>query len=71
LNRSDRDVLFAERAIALAVAREVERNDRDLLAPRAAPDVNLGPIEQRMDADVLLVRYIGMCGRRASLLRSV
>src|SRR5262249_37162931 len=48
--RGDRegDVGVAERAIALAVAREIERDDRDPLAPRIGPDVDLGPMQDRM-----------------------
>src|SRR5882672_10263185 len=50
--RGDRegDVGVAERAIALAVACEVERDDRDPLAPRIGPDVGLGPMQDRMHA---------------------
>src|SRR5260221_13622700 len=40
----------AERAIAQAVAREIEIDHRDALAPDVAPDIELGPMQQRMDA---------------------
>ena len=46
------DVLLAQRAVALAVAREIERHHRDALALDIAPDIELGPGEQRMDAQM-------------------
>src|SRR5260221_638113 len=42
----------AERAIAPPVAREIELDDRDHLAFQVAPDVELGPVQQRMGADM-------------------
>src|SRR5512135_18530 len=54
------DVLLAERAKALAVAREIERHHRHALALDVAPDVDLGPVQQRMDADVAARRRIGV-----------
>ncbi len=52
--RRDRrgDVGIAERAIALAVARQIERDDRDALAPRVGPDIGLGPMQDRMNAQM-------------------
>src|SRR5215813_2509191 len=52
--RGDRegDVGVAERAIALAVAREIKRDDRDALAASVDPDVALGPMQDRMHAQV-------------------
>src|ERR1051326_806903 len=60
--RGDRegDVRVAERAIALAVAREIERDDRDGLAPRIGPDVCFGPMQDRMDAQVRAGRQPGV-----------
>src|SRR5262249_40297604 len=55
-----RDVLVAERAIALAVARIVEIDDRDLLARDVAPDVELGPAQQRMDAHMRAFRQLAL-----------
>ena len=44
--------LIAERAVALAAAREIEPDHRDALALEVAPDVELGPIEHRVDAQM-------------------
>ncbi len=54
------DVLVAERAIALAVTRVVQVDDRDLLARDVAPDVELGPAQQRMDAHVRAFRQVAL-----------
>jgi len=53
-----RDVRIPERAITLAVAGEIERDDRDALAARIGPDIGLGPMQDRMDAQM------GALGRR-------
>src|SRR5262245_1940812 len=42
------DVRVAERTVALAVAGQIQRNDRDAFAPRIGPDVVLGPMQDRM-----------------------
>src|SRR5258708_40032071 len=55
-----RDVGIAERAVALAVAGEIERNDRDALAPRIGPDIGLGPMQDRMDAQMRAGRRRGV-----------
>src|SRR5262245_36263028 len=47
-----RDVGIAERAVALAVAREIERNDRNAFPLRVGPDVALGPMQDRMHAQM-------------------
>src|SRR4030095_8506994 len=54
------DVLVAERAIALAVLRIVQIDDRNLLARDVAPDVELGPAQQRMDAHVGALRQLAL-----------
>src|SRR3546814_7811140 len=46
------DVAVALRAVALAVPGQIERHDGDALAPGVEPDVQLGPVQQRVDADV-------------------
>src|SRR5262249_18066374 len=46
------DVLVAERAVALAILGEVELDDRNGLARDVARDVHLGPMQQRVDAQV-------------------
>ena len=51
---------IAERAVALAVAREIERDDRDAFAPRVGPDVDLGPMQDRMDAQMRAGRRRGV-----------
>src|SRR5262249_43051045 len=43
------DVGIAKRSVALSVAREIKRDDRDVLAARVGPDVELGPMQDRMD----------------------
>src|SRR5262249_48489154 len=60
--RRDRkcDVRIAERAVALAVAREIEWDDRDALAARIGPDVALGPMQDRMHAQVRAGRQAGV-----------
>src|SRR5207248_1583741 len=50
----------AERAVALAVAREIERDDRDAFAPRVGPDVAFGPMQDRMHAQVRAGRRRGV-----------
>src|SRR5258708_10912587 len=47
-----RDVGIAERPIAPAVAGEIERNDRDALASRIGPAIALGPVQDRVDAQM-------------------
>src|SRR5690242_300398 len=42
----------AQRAVAPPVAREIELDHRDALALRVAPHIELGPMQQRMDAQV-------------------
>src|SRR2546429_8272121 len=37
------DVLIAQRTIALAILREIKRDDRNVLALGVGPDVGLGP----------------------------
>src|SRR5919199_2080918 len=53
------DVLVAQAAVALAVPGEVEVDDRDPLALRVLPDVDLGPVQERVDADVRAFREAG------------
>src|SRR3546814_1069963 len=43
------DVHVAERAIALAVAGEVQRHQRDAFTLDVEPDVELSPMQQRID----------------------
>src|SRR6266446_5343266 len=50
----------AERAIAPPVAREIEIDHRDRLAPHIAPDVELGPMQQRVDAEMDAGRELGV-----------
>ena len=51
----------AEAAVALALlVGEVERDDRDVLALDVLPDVQLGPVQQRMDADVRARLEVGL-----------
>src|SRR5215471_21506825 len=47
-----RDVSVAQRAVALAAPREIERDDRDAFTPGVGPDVGLGPVQDRMDAQM-------------------
>src|SRR5262249_6065621 len=63
------DVLVAERAIALArpaaagaarTGREVQIDDWNALAPDVVPDVDLRPMQQRMDAQVGAFRQVGI-----------
>src|SRR3546814_13577466 len=55
-----RNADLAERAEALALAvGEIQRHDRDALALDVAPDVDLGPVQQRMDAHVHAGRQVG------------
>src|SRR5215472_16296683 len=42
----------AQRAVAPPVAREIEVDHRNALAPRIAPHIELGPMQQRMDAQM-------------------
>src|SRR3984957_18729637 len=42
------DVGITQRAIALAILGEIQRNDRDIFALRISPDVGLGPMQDRM-----------------------
>ena len=51
----------AEAAVAQPVlVGEVERDDRDALALDVLPDVELGPVEERMDADVRAALELGL-----------
>ena len=54
------DVLIAERAIALAVLRQIQRDDRNVLALGVGPDVGLGPMQDRMDAQMRARRRRGV-----------
>src|SRR3546814_9303818 len=54
------DVAVALRAVALAVPGQVERHDGDALAPGVEPDVQLGPVQQRVDANVGARREVGL-----------
>src|SRR5688572_31066961 len=54
------DVLVAERTVALAAPRVIKVDDRDLLARDVAPDVELGPAQQRMDAHVRAFRQVAL-----------
>src|SRR5207244_8459274 len=54
------DVLIAEGAIALAVFGDVERDDRNVLAPGVGPDVGLGPMQDRVDAQMSALRRRGV-----------
>jgi hypothetical protein len=54
------DVLIAQRAIALAVLREIERDDRNVFALGVGPDVGFGPMQDRMNAQM-------RAGRRRSV----
>ena len=38
---------------------EVERHDGDLFDVDVLPDVQFGPVQQRMDSDVILIRLFG------------
>src|SRR5690606_32912412 len=49
----------AERAVALAVPGEIEIDDGNALALDIAPDVELGPMQQRMDAHAGAGRHFG------------
>jgi hypothetical protein len=53
------DVLVAERAVALAVPGEVQVDHGDVLAADVAPDVELGPVQERVDPDVGAGREAG------------
>ena len=54
------DVLIAKRAVALAVFREIQIDDRNILALDVPPDIKLGPMQDRMDADVCAGREVGL-----------
>src|SRR5207248_102558 len=43
------DVLVAERAVTLAVLRQIKRDDRYVLALGVGPDVGLGPMQDRVN----------------------
>ena len=45
---------------AVALVRKVERGQRDLFEIEILPDVHLGPVADRKDAEVLAQRF---CGR--------
>ena len=50
----------AERAIALAVPCEIQRDDRYVLALGVGPDVGFGPMQDRMDAQMRARRRRGV-----------
>ena len=54
------DVGIAQRAIALAVLREIQRDDRDVFALGVGPDVGLGPMQDRVDAQMRARRRRGV-----------
>src|SRR5262249_48544555 len=54
------DVLVAEGAIALAVLGEIEVDHRHLLPLGVAPDVDLRPMKQGMDAQMVARRQMGV-----------
>src|SRR5258708_18806329 len=47
-----RDVLFAERAVTLSVACEIKWYDRDPFAAHVVPDIEFGPVKDRVNADM-------------------
>src|SRR5262249_35598053 len=49
----------AERAVAAAGSCEIEIDDRGRLAPDVAPHIELGPMEQRVDAQMRARRVLG------------
>src|SRR5207237_1855318 len=49
----------AERAITLAVSGKIHFRNRNIFALDVAPNINLGPIQQRLHADVFAVRRRG------------
>src|SRR5437868_13863067 len=49
----------AERAITLAVSGKVHFRNRNIFALDVAPNINLGPLQQRLHADVFAVRRGG------------
>src|SRR5256885_10197117 len=61
------DVLIAQRAIALAVLRKIKRDDRNVFALGVGPDVGLGPMQDRVNAQMRARRQIG---RHTSELQS-
>src|ERR1700727_1797194 len=54
------DVGIAERAITLAVFGEIERDDRDVFALGVGPDVGLGPMQDRVNAQMRARRRRGI-----------
>src|SRR5580704_13043128 len=46
------DVGIAQRAITLAVLGEIKRNNRDVLTLGVGPDVGLGPMQDRVNAQM-------------------
>ena len=54
------DVGIAQRAIALAVLCQIKRDDRNVLAPCVGPDVGLGPMQDRVDAQMRARRWRGV-----------
>src|SRR5690606_35682628 len=54
------DVLVAQGPVALAVPGEIKADRRYLLAQGVMPDVDLGPVKQRMDPNVGVGREIGV-----------
>jgi len=54
------DVLIAERAVTLAVLGQIQRNDRNVFALGVGPDVGLGPMQDRMDAQMRARRRRGV-----------
>ena len=55
-----RDVSITERAVALAVARQIERDDGNVFALGIGPDVALGPMQDRMHAQMRARRRRGV-----------
>src|SRR6516164_8523487 len=54
------DVGVAQRSIAASVARQIERDDRNAVAPRIGPDVGLRPMQDRMNAQMRALRRRGV-----------
>src|SRR5471030_1396721 len=54
------DVLIAERAIALAVLCQIQRDDRDVLTLGVGPDVGFGPMQDWMNAQMRARRRRGV-----------
>src|ERR1700680_2914392 len=46
-----RNVLFSERPVTFTISRQVKGNERNVLSLVVAPDVDFGPMQQRMNSD--------------------